>query len=40
MGIYCNKCNKHTINTFPKKLILLSKNKINGKSGCVICLIK
>ena len=38
MHIYCKKCNKHTGNTFPKKLILVSKNKIKGKSKCVICL--
>ena len=31
MHIYCKKCNKHTGNTFPKKLILISKNKIKGK---------
>ena len=29
---------KHTGNTFPKKLILISKNKIKGKSKCVIFL--
>ena len=38
MRIYCKKCNKHTGNTFPKKLILVSKNKIKGKSKCAICL--
>ena len=38
MHIYCNKCNKHTANTFPKKLVLISKNKIKGKSRCAICL--
>ena len=38
MHIYCKKCKKHTGNTFPKKLILISKNKIKGKSKCVICL--
>ena len=38
MRIYCKKCNKHTANTFPKKLILISKNKIKGKSKCAICL--
>ena len=38
MHIYCKKCRKHTSNTFPKKLILISKNKIKGKSRCVICL--
>ena len=32
------KCKKHTSNTFPKKLVLFSKNKIKGKSGCSICL--
>ena len=31
---------KHTGNTFPKKLILISKNKIKGKSRCAICLTK
>ena len=25
----CKNCNKHTGNTFPKILILISKNKIN-----------
>ena len=38
MHIYCKKCNKHTSNTFPKKIILISKNKIKEKSKCVICL--
>ena len=38
MHIYCKKCSKHTANTFPKKLVLISKNKIKGKSRCVICL--
>ena len=38
MHIYCKKCKKHTRNTFPKKLILISKNEIKGKSKCVICL--
>ena len=38
MHIYCKKCNKLTGNTFPKKLILISKNKIKGKSKCAICL--
>ena len=36
MHIYCKKCKKHTDNTFPKKLILISKNKIKGKSKCTI----
>ena len=38
MHIYGKNCKKHTGNTFPKKLILTSKNKIKGKSKCVICL--
>ena len=38
MHIYCKNCKKHTGNTFPKKLILISKNKIKGKSKCAICL--
>ena len=40
MHIYCKNCKKHTGNTFPKKLILISKNKIKGKSKCAICLIE
>ena len=40
MDIYCKKCNKHTGNTFPKKLVLISKNKIKEKSRCNICLIE
>ena len=38
MHIYCKKCNKHTSNTYPKKIILISKDKIKGKSKCAICL--
>ena len=38
MHIYCKKCNKHTGNTFPKKIILISENKIKGKSRYAICL--
>ena len=38
MHICCKKCSKHTANTFPKKLILISKNKIKGKSRCAFCL--
>ena len=38
MHIYCKKCDKHTSNTYPKKIILISKNKIKGKSKCAICL--
>ena len=40
MYIYCKKCKKHIGNTFPKNLILISKNEIKGKSRCVICLTK
>ena len=36
MHIYCKKCKKHTSNTFPKKIVLISKNKIKGKSKYVI----
>ena len=38
MHMYCKKCKKHTDYTFPKKLILISKKKIKGKSRCAICL--
>ena len=38
MHIYCKKCKKHTSNTFPKKIMLILKNKIKGKSRCAICL--
>ena len=38
MHIYCKICKKHTNNTFPKKIVLISKNKIRGKSKCAICL--
>ena len=38
MHIYCKKCNKHTSNTFPKKIILISENKIKEKLKCAICL--
>ena len=31
--MYCKNCN-----TFPKKLVLISKNKIKGKSKGAICL--
>ena len=40
MHIYCKKCNKRTSNTFPKKIISISKNEIKGKSRCAICLTK
>ena len=38
MHIYCKKCNKHICNTYPKKIILISKTKIKAKSRHVICL--
>ena len=38
MHTYCKNCKKHTSNTFPEKLILISKNKIKGKSKCANCL--
>ena len=38
MHIYCKQCKRHTSNTFPKKLVLISKNKIKGKSRYSICL--
>ena len=34
----CKSCKKSTGKTFPKKLVLISKNKIKGKSKCAICL--
>ena len=34
----CKNCKKHTGNTFPKKLVLISKNKIKGKSKGAIYL--
>ena len=40
MHIYCKKCKKRTGNAFSKKLILISKNKIEGKSRCAICFTK
>ena len=38
--MYCKNCKKHTGNTFPKTLILISNNKTKGKSKCAICLTK
>ena len=38
MQIYSKNCQRHTGNTFPKRLVLISKNKIKGKSKCAICL--
>ena len=37
--MYYKNCKNHRGNTFPKKkLIVISKNKIKGKSKCAICL--
>ena len=40
MRLYCKKCKRHTSNTFPKKIVLISNNKIKKKkkSRCFICL--
>ena len=38
MHMYCQNCKKHAGNTFPKKLLLISKNKIKGKPKCAIYL--
>ena len=38
MHIYCKKCKNHTGNTFTKKIVLISINKIKGKSRCAIFL--
>ena len=38
MHMYCKNCKKYTGKTFPKKLILISRNKIKEKSKCAICL--
>ena len=38
MQIYCKNYKTHTGSMFPKKLILISKNKIKGKLQCTICL--
>ena len=38
MHIYCKMYNKHTGNIFPKQIILISENKIKGRSACAICL--
>ena len=34
MRLCCKKCKRHTSNTFPKNLVLVSNNKIKGKSRC------
>ena len=38
MHINCKNCKKDTGNIFPKKLVLISKNKIKRKSKYAICL--
>ena len=38
MRLYCKRRKRHTSNTFPKKIVLISNNKIKGKSRCFICL--
>ena len=38
MNVYCKNHKKHTSNTFPKQLVLISKNKFKGKSKYAICL--
>ena len=39
MQIYCKNCqNIQAGNRLPKKLVLISKKKIKGKSKCAICL--
>ena len=40
MQICCKNCKRHTGNTFQKKkkLVLISKNKVKGKSKCAIYL--
>ena len=36
--MYSKNSKKHTSNTFLKKLVLISKNKIKRKSKCANCL--
>ena len=38
MRMYCKNCKKHTGNTLPKEIVLISKNKIKEKLKCAICL--
>ena len=40
MHMYCKNFKKHRVNRFPKKLTLISKNKIKGKLKYTICLTK
>ena len=36
--MFCKYCKKHTGNVFSEKFVLISKNKIKGKSKSTICL--
>ena len=38
MRLQFKKCKRHTSNAFPKKIVLISSNKIKGKSRCFVCL--
>ena len=38
MRLYCKNFKRHTSNTFPKKIVLISNNKTKGKSRRFICL--
>ena len=38
MQTYCSKCEKHTYNLCPKKLIMMTSIKIKGISRCADCL--
>ena len=38
MHMYCKNCKKYKCNMLPKKLVLISKNKIKRKQKCTICL--
>ena len=39
MMTYCSKCEKHTYNICPKKLIMIKNIKIEGISRCANCLV-
>ena len=36
--MFCKYCKKHTGNAFSKRFVLISKNRIKGKSKRAICL--
>ena len=38
MEIYCKNCKNIQVTRFQEKLILISNNKMKGKSKCTICL--